>query len=439
MNRNPRSKWLVAVIVLVVGAQAAVAYAATNSQILKNENGWRPAWGLDRIDQREATLNDRFNYDFDGTGVVAYVFDSGINSAHEEFGGRVVSGYSAINDSYGTQDCAGHGTHTASLIGGATYGVAKNVQLVSVRVLNCNNANPSSASLYPAIDWMVEHHQSGVPAVVNLSVGMPKSIAFNDAVRKLIADGMIVVGAAGNQNRDACLYSPASETSIISVGASDRSELRGSYSNFGTCVDLFAPGSDVVGAWVGPSNTYRSSSGTSNAAPIVSGIVATMLQRNPTLTQQQVEQMLVANATSGALFNIGAGSPNLLAYSAFDVPSVPAPVTTTVPATTTTVAPTTTVVAPATSVAPTTTAAPSTTVVPSTTVAPSTTSTTVAPSTTIAPTTSVAITTTTTTIPASLRCKTPTSRTTIRGVPYVCVNTGNELMWVPKTYSPARP
>ena len=396
-----KSQAVVAVTALfIAGLCAGVASAATYSQILKNENGWRPAWGLDRIDQREGTLNDRFNYDFDGTGVVAYVFDSGINPSHEDFGGRVALGYTAINDSYGTQDCVGHGTHTASLIGGATYGVAKNVQLVPVRVLNCNNSNPSSATLYPAIDWIVEHHQSGVPAVANLSVGMPKSNAFNEAVRRLIADGIIVVGAAGNQNRDACLYSPASEPTIISVGAIDRNELRASYSNFGTCVDLFAPGSDVVGAWVGHSNTYRSSSGTSNSAPIVSGIVATMLQRNPTLTQQQVEQLLISNATTGALFNIGAGSPNFLAYSAFDVPQVGAPITTTVPVPIT---------------------VPSTTTAPSTSVAPSTT------------------TVTTTTIPASFHCKTPTSRTIIGGVPYVCVNTGNELMWIPKRYTPAQP
>lgn len=419
---------LFALVLSLAAPQATVVSAASNSQVLKNENGWRPAWGLDRIDQREATLNDRFNYDYDGTGVMVYVFDSGINSSHEEFASRVLPGYTAITDTYGTQDCAGHGTHSASLIGGATYGVAKNVRLVPVRVLNCNNANPSSASLYPAIDWMLEHHQSGVPAVANLSVGMPKSTAFNEAVRKLIADGIIVVGAAGNQNRDACLYSPASEPSIISVGATDRSELRASYSNFGSCIDIFAPGSDLVGGWVGPSNTYRSSSGTSNAAPIVSGIVATMLQRNPTLTQQQVEQMLVASATSGAVFNIGAGSPNLLAFSAFDVSPVAAPVTTTVPVSTT-VVPTTTV-APTTTIAVTTTvAAPTTTVAPSTTVA----------STTTVPPTTVSAPATTTTVPASLLCKTPTSRTTIKGVPYVCVNTGNVLMWVPKAYSPARP
>lgn len=376
-----------------------LATSSVISQPLQNDGGWRPAWGLDRIDQRDATLNDTYNYSYDGTGVNVYVFDSGINSAHEEFAGRVELGYTAISDGYGAEDCAGHGSHTASLIGGKTYGVAKNVRLISVRVLNCNNSNGSSATLYPAIDWMVEHHQPGVPAVVNMSVGMSKSEAFNEAVRKLIADGMIVVAAAGNQNRDACLYSPASETSAISVGAIDKTELRASYSNYGTCVDIFAPGSDLVGAWVGPSNTYRSSSGTSNAAPIVSGIVATMLQKNPNLTQEEVAQALTATATSGALFNIGVGSPNLLAYSVLDY----APPQTT----TTTVSPTTTVVTTTTVPAPTTTAAPTTTVAQPQVV--------------------------------DLRCSNPAERTRIYGVPYVCVNTGNSLMWIPKRYSPGRP
>ena len=242
-----------------------------------------------------------------------------------------------------------------------------------------------------------------MPAVVNLSVGMPKSVAFNDAIRRLIDDGMIVVGAAGNQNRDACLYSPASEPSIISVGASDRSELRASYSNFGTCVDLFAPGSDLVGAWVGSPTTYRSSSGTSNAAPIVSGIVATMLQREPTLTQQQVEQRLVANATSGALFNIGVGSPNLLAFSGVaGGPDVSPPTTVAPPAT---VSPTTTVPVSA-----------------PTTVPSSSRATVVSPP-----------------VPVDLQCQTPAARVRFYGVPYVCVNIGTALMWIPQRYSPGRP
>ena len=374
---------------------ALIATTSSFSQVLQNDNGWRPAWGLDRIDQREALLNDRYNYTHDGTGVTVYVFDSGINSTHEEFAGRVEPGYTAINDGYGTEDCAGHGSHTASLIGGKTYGVAKNVRLVSVRVLNCSNSNSSSASLYPAIDWMVEHHQVGVPAVVNMSVGMPSSAAFNEATRKLIADGMIVVGAAGNQNRDACLYSPASEQSVISVGAVDKTELRASYSNYGSCVDIFAPGSDVVGAWFGATNVYRSSSGTSNAAPIVSGIVATILQRNPLLNQQQVEQLLIANSTQNVLFNIGTASPNRLAYSVFDIQTE----VTTTTSTTISVVTTTTIPAPVV-VAPTTTSAPA---------------------------------------PTNLTCYNPAERTKIYGVPYVCVNTGNSLTWIPRRYSPGRP
>ena len=332
----------------VLSALLSVLFASTSfSQTLQNDNGWRPAWGLDRIDQRETELNDTYNYTLTGAGVSVYVFDSGINSSHEEFTGRIEPGFNVINDAYGTEDCSGHGSHTASLIGGTTYGVAKQVKLIPVRVLNCRSGNSSSATLYTAINWVIEHHQTGVPAIINLSVGMSKSIAFNEAAQALIADGLIVVGAAGNQNRDACLYSPASEPSVISVGGIDRAALRASYSNYGSCVDVFAPGSDLVGAWFGSTDIYRSSSGTSNAAPIVSGIVALMLQENPSLTQSQVKERLKTNATRDVLSNIGSGSQNLLASSLFDSSS-PAP-TTTVPVTTTTtpaVVVTTTTVAP---------------------------------------------------------------------------------------------
>ncbi len=382
-------------------------FASTSfSQTLQNDNGWRPAWGLDRIDQREEALNDTYNYTLTGAGVTVYVFDSGINSSHEEFTGRIEPGFNVIDDAYGTEDCAGHGTHTASLIGGTTYGVAKQVKLIPVRVLNCRAGNSSSATLYTAINWVIEHHQTGVPAIINLSVGMSKSIAFNEAAQALIADGLIVVAAAGNQNRDACLYSPASEPSVISVGGTDRAALRASYSNYGACVDIFAPGSDLVGAWFGSTNIYRSSSGTSNAAPIVSGIVALMLQDNPSLTQSQVEEQLKANATRDLLFNIGAGSQNLLAYSLFEVIS-PVPTTTVpVPANTTpvVVVTTTTVVAQ-----------------------PTTTTPVVQPVRTTIP------------IPSDLTCTKAAARTYFYGVPYVCSNGGNGLRWILKQYSPGRP
>jgi subtilisin family serine protease len=213
----------------ILTALLSVLFASTSfSQTLQNDNGWRPAWGLDRIDQREAELNDTYNYTLTGAGVSVYVFDSGINSSHEEFTGRIEPGFNVINDAYGTEDCSGHGSHTASLIGGTTYGVAKQVKLIPVRVLNCRSGNSSSATLYTAINWVIEHHQTGVPAIINLSVGMSKSMAFNEAAQALIADGLIVVGAAGNQNRDACLYSPASEpASFLSEELIEqRSELR---------------------------------------------------------------------------------------------------------------------------------------------------------------------------------------------------------------------
>jgi subtilisin family serine protease len=388
----------------------SVLFASTSfSQPLQNDNGWRPAWGLDRIDQREAELNDTYNYTLTGAGVSVYVFDSGINSSHEEFTGRIEPGFNVINDAYGTEDCSGHGTHTASLIGGTTYGVAKQVKLIPVRVLNCRSGNLSSATLYTAINWVIDHHQTGVPAIINLSVGMSKSIAFNEAAQALIADGLIVVGAAGNQNRDACLYSPASEPSIISVGGIDRAALRASYSNYGSCVDIFAPGSDLVGAWFGSTNIYRSSSGTSNAAPIVSGIVALMLQDNPSLTQSQVEERLKTNATRDVLFNIGKGSQNLLTYSMFDSSS-PAP-TTTVPVTTTTIHVTTT-----------------------TTPAVVITTTTVAPQ----PTTRMPIlksTRPTIPLPSDMACTNAGARIYFYNVPYVC----SSGRWLLGAYSPGRP
>ena len=394
----------------ILAALFSILFASTSfSQTLQNDNGWRPAWGLDRIDQRETELNDTYNYTLTGAGVSVYVFDSGINSSHEEFTGRIEPGFNVINDAYGTEDCSGHGSHTASLIGGTTYGVAKQVKLIPVRVLNCRSGNSSSATLYTAINWVIEHHQTGVPAIINLSVGMSKSIAFNEAAQALIADGLIVVGAAGNQNRDACLYSPASEPSVISVGGIDRAALRASYSNYGSCVDIFAPGSDLVGAWFGSTDIYRSSSGTSNAAPIVSGIVALMLQDNPSLTQSQVEERLKTNATRDVLFNIGSGSQNLLTYSLFDSNS-PAP-TTTVPVTTTTI-PVTTTTTPA-------------VVVTTTTVAPQ-------------PTTRMPIlksTRPTIPLPADMTCTNAGARIYFYNVPYVC----SSGRWLLGAYSPGRP
>jgi len=400
-----RLRWIITATAAFVASGAVLASAAPAVQVLQNDNGWRPQWGLDRVDQREAGLDDRYHYQRNGRGVYIYVFDSGINSVHEEFTGRIEPGFSVVSDGNGTEDCSGHGTHSAGVVGGTTYGIAKEVRIVPVRVLNCQNSQPSSALLYPAFNWIIAHHQPGVPAVVNLSVGMLKSVAFNDAVRALIADGLIVVGAAGNQNRDACVYSPASETAAIVVGAIDRAETRASYSNFGTCVDLFAPGSDVVAAWIGSPNSYRSSSGTSNAAPIVSGIVALMLEAEPTLTQGEVEQRLVAAATNGALYNIGAGSPNLLAYSLFMTPGDGS--------------------TPPTKVSPTTTVPPVATTVPSAVPAP------VAPTTTLAPISPAP--------PEDLSCTEPARRTLFYKVPYVCVNVGDRLIWIPMRYSPGRP
>mgnify|MGYP000123654034 CR=1 FL=1 len=186
-------------------------------QTLENTDGWRPAWGLDRINQTALPLDDKYSYLYTGEDVTVYVVDGGINSTHEEFEGRVLNGYTFIEDGLGTQDCSGHGTHVAGVIGAKTYGVAKNVSLVPVRMLSCAGTG-STLGLLSAIEWIIGDHVSGTPAVANLSLGASSSVLINEAVVSLIQDNISVVAAAGNSNRDACSYSPASEPLAITVG-----------------------------------------------------------------------------------------------------------------------------------------------------------------------------------------------------------------------------
>ena len=213
-------------------------------QTLENTDGWRPAWGLDRINQTALPLDDKYSYLYTGEDVTVYVVDSGINSTHEEFEGRVLDGYTFIEDGLGTQDCSGHGTHVAGVIGAKTYGVAKSVSLVPVRMLSCAGKG-STLGLLSAIEWIIGDHVSGTPAVANLSLGVSRSVLVNEAVVSLIQDNISVVAAAGNYNRDACSYSPASEPLAITVGGINQADGKVPSSNFGSCVDVFAPGTDI--------------------------------------------------------------------------------------------------------------------------------------------------------------------------------------------------
>jgi len=273
-----------------------------------------PTWGLDRIDQRALPLNNVYSYTNSGAGVTAYVIDTGILATHSEFTGRVGVGYSVINDGRGTTDCNGHGTHVAGTVGGTTFGVAKSVTLVPVRVMSCAGSG-STSGVIAGIDWLIGHHQAGVPAVANMSIGGPSSIALNAAVARGVADGVVFVVAAGNDNSNSCRYSPSGETSAITVGATGLADARASFSNYGSCLDIFAPGEGITSSTIG-SNTARATlSGTSMASPHVAGVAALMLSATPTASVDTISQGLMLNATANAVGNAGALSPNKLLYS----------------------------------------------------------------------------------------------------------------------------
>ena len=349
-------------------------------QTLENTDGWRPAWGLDRINQTALPLDDKYSYLYTGEDVTVYVVDGGINSTHEEFEGRVLNGYTFIEDGLGTQDCSGHGTHVAGVIGARTYGVAKNVSLVPVRMLSCAGTG-STLGLLSALEWIIGDHVSGTPAVANLSLGASRSVLVNEAVVSLIQDNVSVVAAAGNNNRDACSYSPASEPLAITVGGIDQADGKVPSSNFGSCVDVFAPGTDIVSAWYTSNTSLSSRSGTSMAAPFVAGVVAMMLDENSSLTPAQVHEQVVTTATNTPISSAGTGSPTRILFNGYSV-TVEAPAETTSSSSSTTTS--TTLVAQEVTTTSTTVAPTSTTSTTSTTVAP--TSTTSTTSTTVAPT-----------------------------------------------------
>lgn len=269
---------------------------------------WGATWGLDRIDQRGATLDGRFRSTGTGEGVTVYVVDSGINYAHTEFEGRASYGY----DTYGGDgsDCHGHGTHVAGTIGGKTYGVAKSVRLVSVKTLGCTGSG-SVTLIMAGLDWVAANATG--PSVVNLSIASPAYDPFDRAVERLSRAGIPVVVAAANYNRDACEYSPAREPSAITVGATTSADFRASFSNWGSCVDLFAPGSSILSAdYLNPDGGATTKSGTSMSAPHVTGVVALYLAANPGASSDAVQAAIKASTTKGIVTSADTENNDLL-------------------------------------------------------------------------------------------------------------------------------
>ncbi|MEU7009857.1 S8 family peptidase [Streptomyces sp. NPDC046332] len=296
-----------------------VAYVEQNATVRMADTQPGATWGLDRVDQRDLPLSTTYRYDTTASNVTAYIIDTGIRTSHSEFGGRATVGTDTVGGGRNGQDCQGHGTHVAGTVGGAKYGVAKGAKLVAVRVLDCNGSG-TTAGVIAGVDWVTANAVK--PAVANMSLGGGANTSLDDAVKRSIASGITYAVAAGNGNflglpARACNYSPARVPEAITVGATDSADKRASFSNYGTCVDLFAPGVSITSAWKDGDTATNTISGTSMATPHTAGAAALYLSANPTATPAQVSTALVNNATAGKVGNPLSGSPDKLLHSLF--------------------------------------------------------------------------------------------------------------------------
>jgi subtilisin family serine protease len=299
-----------------LAADPAVAYVQKDGafNIVGTQTG--ATWGLDRIDQRNLPLDGTYTYPTTASNVHAYIIDTGIRVTHSEFGGRATPGFDAVTSGGNANDCNGHGTHVSGTVGGSTYGVAKGVQLVAVRVLDCNGSG-STSGVAAGIDWVTAH--AAKPAVANMSLGGGADATLDAAVKNSIASGVTYGIAAGNGDilgnpQNACNSSPARVPEAITVGATQNNDQKASFSNYGTCLDIFAPGVSITSSWNTSDSATNTISGTSMATPHVVGAAALVLADNPAFTPAQVRDTLVNNATSNVVGNPGTGSPNKLLY-----------------------------------------------------------------------------------------------------------------------------
>ncbi len=293
-------------------ADSRVAYVEEDGvmSIGAIQNG--ATWGLDRIDQRNLPLSGTFTYVRSASNVHAYIIDTGVRGSHSEFATRMLNGFTSFNDGRGTNDCNGHGTHVAGTVGGLYYGVAKGVNIHPVRVLGCDGSG-SYSGIIAGMNWVAQNRVR--PAVANMSLGGGFSQSVNDAVQSMVNAGVTVVVAAGNDNSNACSYSPASAASAITVGSTTRTDARSSFSNYGNCLDIFAPGSSITSA-TNTSNTATAVlSGTSMAAPHVAGAAALYLSTNTSASPAAVASALNSNSTPNKVTSAGNGSPNRLVYT----------------------------------------------------------------------------------------------------------------------------
>ena len=292
-----------------LAASPDVAYVEQNQEISLLATQNNATWGLDRIDQRNRPLSTTYTYPTTASNVTAYIIDTGIKYTHNDFGGRARFGYDAVGS--GGVDCNGHGTHVAGTVGGSTYGVAKAVRLVGVRVLSCTGSG-TTAGVIAGVNWVTNNAVK--PAVANMSLGGGVSTTLDNAVANSINSGVTYALAAGNSNANACNSSPSRVGAAITVGSTTSTDARSSFSNYGTCVDIFAPGSSITSAWYNSNSATNTISGTSMAAPHVAGAAALVLSRNTGFSPAQVRDSLVNNATTGVITSPGTGSPNRLLF-----------------------------------------------------------------------------------------------------------------------------